>query len=45
MPLGFFRSVASPRAETPNSLTYLVPVGGLSLSAGAVTLGIGLLGA
>jgi hypothetical protein len=45
MPLGFFLSVASPRAESPNNLIYLVPLGGLSLSVGAVTLGLGLLGA
>ena len=42
MPLGFFLSVASPRSERPNRLLYLVPLGGLSLSVGAVTLGIGL---
>ncbi|MDQ4143933.1 MAG: hypothetical protein M3198_09365 [Actinomycetota bacterium] len=43
MPLGFFLSVASPRSERPNALLYLVPVGGLALSVGAVTLGIGLI--
>ncbi len=42
MPLGFFLSVASPRAERPNALLYLVPVGGLSVSVGAIVLGIGL---
>jgi hypothetical protein len=42
MPLGFFLSVASPRSEQPNGLIYLVPLGGLSLSVGAITLGIGL---
>jgi hypothetical protein len=42
MPLGFFLSVASPRSEQPSALLYLVPVGGLLLSAGAVILGIGL---
>jgi hypothetical protein len=45
MPLGFFLSVASPRSEKPNNLIYLVPLGGLSLSVGAVVLGIGLLSA
>jgi hypothetical protein len=45
MPLGFFLSVASPRAEQPNGLIYLVPLGGFSLSVGAVILGIGLLSA
>lgn len=42
MPLGFFLSVASPRAEEPNRLIRLVPIGGLVLSATALTLGIGL---
>jgi uncharacterized membrane protein len=42
MPLGFFLSVVSPRSEKPNALVYLVPVGGLLLSVGALTLGIGL---
>lgn len=45
MPLGFFLSVASPRAESPNRLIYLVPLGGVALAVGAATLGIGLLGA
>lgn len=43
MPLGFFLSVASPRAERPNGLISLVYLGALSLVVGAVTLGIGLL--
>ena len=43
MPLGFFMSVASPRAERPNALIALVPIGGVVLAVGAVTLGIGLL--
>jgi hypothetical protein len=45
MPLGFFLSIASPRAQSPNQLIYLVPLGGLSLSVGAVVLGLGLLSA
>jgi hypothetical protein len=45
MSLGFFLSVASPRSQCPNNLIYLVPLGGLSLSVGAVTLGLGLLSA
>jgi len=45
MPLGFFLSIASPRAEHPNRLIYLVPLGGVSLSVGAITLGLGLLNA
>ncbi len=32
MPLGFFLSVASPRAEKPTKLAFLIPLGGLSLS-------------
>jgi hypothetical protein len=43
MPLGFFLSVASPRAERPNRLIWLVPLGGLSLIAATLTLGIALL--
>lgn len=43
MPLGFFLSVASPKSDHPNGLIYLVPIGGVSLSAGAVILGIGLI--
>lgn len=42
MPLGFFLSVASPRAEVPNGLIWLVPAGGAVLSATALVLGIGL---
>jgi hypothetical protein len=45
MPLGFFMSVASPRTEKPNKLAYLIPLGGLSLSVGALALGIGLVSA
>ena len=42
MPLGFFLSVASPQSERPNGLIYLVPLGGVILSVGAVILGVGL---
>jgi hypothetical protein len=42
MPLGFFLSVASPQSERPSKLIWLVPIGGLSLSIGVLTLGIGL---
>jgi hypothetical protein len=45
MPLGFFLSVASPRAQRPNRLLALVPIGGVVLAVGAVTLGIGLVSA
>ena len=43
MPLGFFLSVASPRAERPSALIALVPIGGIVLAVGAVALGIDLL--
>jgi hypothetical protein len=43
MPLGFFFSVLSPRAERPNAVIALVYLGGLSLAIATVTLGIGLL--
>jgi hypothetical protein len=43
MPLGFFLSVASPRAERPNRLIALTWLGGVVLAAGVVTLGISLL--
>jgi hypothetical protein len=45
MPLGFFLSVASPRAEQPNGLIYLVPIGGTVLAVTALVLGIGLVSA
>jgi hypothetical protein len=43
MPLGFFLSVVSPRAERPNGVIVLVLLGGLSLAVGAVTLGVGMI--
>jgi hypothetical protein len=43
MPLGFFLSVASPRAERPNALITLVYLGAAVLAAGVLTLGINLL--
>ncbi len=43
MPLGFFLSVASPRAERPNALIALVYLGAGVLAAGVLTLGINLL--
>ena len=45
MPLGFFLSVASPRAERPNGLIHLVPAGAVSLAAATVTLGLALVAA
>jgi hypothetical protein len=43
MPLGFFLSVASPRADRPNALISLVYLGAVVLAAGVLTLGINLL--
>ena len=43
MPLGFFLSVLTPDATQPNGLIALVYLGGLSLVAGVLTLGIGLI--
>jgi hypothetical protein len=45
MPLGFFLSVASPRATEPNKLVWLAPFGGAVLAVTVVVLGVGLLGA
>ncbi|MGC5012213.1 hypothetical protein ACLQ2R_15725 [Streptosporangium sp. DT93] len=42
MPIGFFLSVVRPSDTTPNRLIWLVPAGGVSLAAGALLLGIGL---
>lgn len=43
MPLGFFLSIVKPADTKPNKLIWLVPVGGASLTIGALLLGIGLL--
>jgi hypothetical protein len=43
MPLGFFLSIVKPTDTKPNALIWLVPVGGASLTIGALLLGIGLL--
>jgi hypothetical protein len=43
MPIGFFLSVASPRAERPNRMILSVYAGAVLLAVGALTLGIGLL--
>jgi hypothetical protein len=43
MPVGFFLSVLSPEATSPNALIGLVFVGGLFLAAGVLTVGIGLI--
>jgi hypothetical protein len=43
MPLGFFLSVASPRATKPNGLIALVYVGALILAVALLVLGVGLI--
>lgn len=43
MPLGFFLSVVRPADTRPNRLIGLTVLGGLSLAAGTLILGIGLL--
>lgn len=43
MPAGFFLSSIAPGAERPNRLLVLVWLGAVSLAAGVVTLGLGLL--
>ncbi|GAT68682.1 membrane protein [Planomonospora sphaerica] len=42
MPLGFFLSVVRPSDTRPSKLIWLVALGGLSLGAGTLSLGIGL---
>ncbi|MET8868638.1 hypothetical protein ABZW11_37405 [Nonomuraea sp. NPDC004580] len=43
MPLGFFLSVVRPRDTRPSRLIWLAVAGGVSLAAGTLTLGVGLL--
>jgi hypothetical protein len=43
MPTGFFVSVAGRDVERPNKFIVLVYLGAVSLAAGVLTLGIGLL--
>jgi hypothetical protein len=43
VPAAFFLSVVGPRAERPNRLVVLAPLGALAVSAGMLVLGIGLL--
>ena len=43
MPVGFFLSVLTPEATSPNALIGLVFVGGLFLVGGVVAVGVGLL--
>jgi predicted DNA repair protein MutK len=43
LPAAFFLSVLSPDATEPNPLIYLAYVGAVSLGAGLLMLGIGLI--
>jgi hypothetical protein len=43
IPAAFFLSVVSPQSTEANGLVYLVVPGALSLAAGLLTLGIGLI--
>jgi hypothetical protein len=43
LPAAFFLSVLSPDATEPNALIYLAYVGAVSLIAGVLTLGVGLI--
>jgi hypothetical protein len=43
LPIAFFLSVLSPEATAPNAMIYLAYVGAVSLVAGLLTLGVGLL--
>ena len=42
MALAFFLSVPSPEATEPNALIYLAYIGAVSLTAGLLVLGVGL---
>ena len=43
LPVGFFLSVLSPDATSPNAFIYFAYVGAVSLTVGLLGLGIGLL--
>ena len=43
LPGGFFLSVLSPEATEPNALIWLAYAGAVSLVAGLLTLGVGLI--
>ena len=43
LPAAFFLSVASPDATEPNAMIYLAYVGAISLTAGLLVLGVGLI--
>ena len=42
LPAAFFLSVLSPEATEPNALIYLAYIGAVSLTAGLLVLGVGL---
>ena len=42
LPIAYFTSIARPDAERPNALVNLAYVGGVVLTVGMLTLGIGL---
>ena len=44
VPAGFFLSSAGRGVERPNRLIWLLYAGAVSLAAGAIALGVGLLG-
>lgn len=43
LPVAYFLSIASPRAERPNRLINLAYVGAVTLTVGMITLGVGLI--
>jgi hypothetical protein len=43
LPIAYFLSIVRPDAERPNRLVNLAYLGGLSLTVGMLTLGVGLL--
>lgn len=43
LPIAYFLSIVRPDARGPNRLVNLAYVGGISLTVGMLTLGVGLL--
>lgn len=43
MPLGFFLSVLTPDATSPNAFIYLTYLGGVLLVVGVLLMGVGLI--
>ena len=43
LPIAYFLSIARPDAQRPNRLVNLAYLGGVSLTLGMITLGVGLL--